>query len=267
MKITVFTGNQRRHMGLVKTLAGVAAEVFAVVECTTVFPQHAGGANQISSIMETYFSRVLDSEEKCFYAPSFSPGNARVLPILRGDVSSLPASLLAEALNSDILIVFGASYIKGPLCDALVEKGAINIHMGVSPYYRGSACNFWALYDRRPDMVGATIHMLNSGIDSGAILFHVFPEPAKSDPFEFGMAAVKAAHEALADELAREGGLKFSPSDQNLGEEIRFSRVRDFTDEVAGDYLNDCPTPDEILDRTKMRNLDQFIKPVIWSPD
>ena len=31
--------------------------------------------------------------------------------------------------------------------------------MGVSPYYRGCDCNFWALYDNNPHLVGATIHI------------------------------------------------------------------------------------------------------------
>ena len=47
--------------------------------------------------------------------------------------------------------------------------------MGISPYYRGSACNFWALYDKNPQFVGATIHYLSEGLDDGDILFHVLP--------------------------------------------------------------------------------------------
>src|SRR5690606_39404976 len=74
---------------------------------------------------------------------------------------ALPIYVLADALDSDVYVVFGASYIRGPLIDYLVARGAINIHMGVSPYYRGSSCNFWALYDGRPEYVGATIHKLS----------------------------------------------------------------------------------------------------------
>ena len=76
---------------------------------------------------------------------------------------------LQAALSSDIYIVFGASFIKGWLVDFLIKNKAINIHMGLSPYYRGSSCNFWAMYDNNPNYVGATIHYLSKGLDSGEI--------------------------------------------------------------------------------------------------
>ena len=44
--------------------------------------------------------------------------------------------------------------------------------MGISPYYRGTDCNFWALYDNNSHLVGSTIHYLSKGIDSGPILYH-----------------------------------------------------------------------------------------------
>ena len=80
-------------------------------------------------------------------------------------------------------MVFGSSYIKGELVDYLVKQKAINIHMGVSPYYRGCDCNFWALYDNNPHLVGATIHLLSKGLDSGPMLYHAMSN-IKSNPFE-----------------------------------------------------------------------------------
>ena len=44
--------------------------------------------------------------------------------------------------------------------------------MGISPYYRGTDCNFWAMYDNNPHLVGSTIHLLTKGLDSGPILYH-----------------------------------------------------------------------------------------------
>ena len=84
--------------------------------------------------------------------------------------------LLTPALSSDHFVVFGFSCIKGPLGDFLVKHRAKNIHMGVSPYYRGALCNFWALFDARPDLVGATINVLSKKLDGGSMLFHALPE-------------------------------------------------------------------------------------------
>ena len=43
----------------------------------------------------------------------------------------------------------------------LLRKKALNIHMGISPYYRGTDCNFWAIYDGFPNYVGGTVMKLS----------------------------------------------------------------------------------------------------------
>ena len=76
----------------------------------------------------------------------------------------------------------------------------INLHLGLSPYYRGSSCNFWALYDQNPAYVGATIHLLSKGLDSGDMLFHCLPRLAKGDTaFDFTMRSVFVAQQGLVE--------------------------------------------------------------------
>ncbi len=93
--------------------------------------------------------------------------------MISGDLNKCPTNLLLDFLKSDVYVVFGSSYIKGELIDFLVKQKAINIHAGVSPYYRGTDCNFWAVADRNFHLVGATVHLLSKGVDSGEILFHL----------------------------------------------------------------------------------------------
>ena len=114
------------------------------------------------------------SEVKIFDNIDFLPNNVYQLSIKNGDLNFLTKNQMSEALKSDIYIVFGASYIKGWLIEFLEKNNAFNIHMGLSPYYRGSSCNFWALYDNNPNYVGATIHMLSKGLDSGICCFTVY---------------------------------------------------------------------------------------------
>jgi methionyl-tRNA formyltransferase len=46
----------------------------------------------------------------------------------------------------------------------------INIHAGITPQYRGVHGGYWALVEGRPDLVGTTVHLIDHGIDTGAIL-------------------------------------------------------------------------------------------------
>ena len=90
--------------------------------------------------MQEYFSNVITAERKVFGEITFLPSNVRTVALKSGDLNMTSKAQIADALSSDVFVVFGASYIKGWLIDFLVEKNAFNIHMGLSPYYRGSSC-------------------------------------------------------------------------------------------------------------------------------
>jgi methionyl-tRNA formyltransferase len=202
---------------------------------------------------------VIAAEKEVFGAPRFLPANVRSIPMKMGDVSRLPLDQFGDALNSDAFVVFGASFIKGPLCDHLVAHRALNIHMGVSPYYRGSSTNFWAMYDRRPDLVGATIHLLSKGLDSGPMLFHALPIANAVDPFVYGMRAVRAAHLGLIEYLNSDRSIE--PVAQDKSKELRYTRNADFTDEVAREYLERFPTSEEMQSALTSRDMSLFLRP------
>jgi len=258
MRITIFTSNQPRHVSLIERLASVASEVFAIQECNTVFPGQVADFFGRTPVMQNYFSRVIAAEEQVFGRPRFAPANVRQLPVKMGDVSRLNLDSLGEAMNADLFVVFGASFIKGPLCERLVAGNAINIHMGVSPYYRGSSTNFWAMYDHRPQFVGATIHRLSSGLDSGPILFHAFPTPRAVDPFGYGMECVRAGHVSLVEYIRRGDLLTIEPVAQDRMQELRYTRNADFTDAVAAEYLSRMPSADEMLTTLRARDESLF---------
>ena len=260
MKITVFTSNQPRHISLIEELAKIADEVFALVETVTVFPGEVADFYAKSETMQAYFKRVILAERAVFGEPRFLPKNVRVMPLKLGDLNRVPITSLKDGLSSERYIVFGASYIKGSLIDVLAEHKALNIHMGTSPYYRGSSCNFWAAYDGNPEYVGATIHRISKGLDSGDMLFHAFPKNT-GDPFLLGMEAVKAAHQGLVLRI-KDGSIdSLIPVPQDKSLELRYSKYTDFTDEVAGTYLQNLPSPKTVLERLEKRDVSKFLHP------
>ena len=257
MKVTIFSSNQPRHLNLAKEFSKICDAVFLVSEVNTVFPGQINDFFKKSEIMQTYFQNVIRSERNIFGDISFLPNNVRTLSIKSGDLNKLDRNQLSDALQSDVYVVFGASYIKGWLIDFLVEHRAINIHMGLSPYYRGSSCNFWALYDNNPSYVGATIHLLSKGLDCGDMLFHCVPKLHSEDtPFDFTMRSVLVAQEGLVS--AVNSGLVFSAPTvkQDKSQEVRYTKNQDFTDVVAKEFL----------DRNFQLNPDSFSYPQLLSP-
>ena len=257
MTITIFTSNQPRHIALIESLAQVADRIFAIQECNTIFPGQVDDFFRKSPVMQDYFARVIAAEAEVFGRPRLLPANVRSMSMKMGDLSRVTLEDLGDALDADKFIVFGASYIKGKLCDFLVERGALNIHIGVSPYYRGSSTNFWAMYDNRPDLVGATIHLLSRGLDSGPMLFHALPKADAVDPFVHGMRAVRAAHVGLVKCLQE----NLEPVPQDKSRELRYTRNADFTDEVASEYLKRILTSQQMRDALLHRDLGLFLRP------
>lgn len=263
MKITVFTSNQPRHISLINSLATISDTVYAVQECNTVFPGEVKDFFDNSDVMNDYFKRVREAEKEVFGTVSFLSGNVDHLALKSGDLNKISQEVLKPALDSDVYVVFGSSYIKGWLIDYLMEHRAINIHMGVSPYYRGSSCNFWAAYDGRFELVGATIHLLAKGLDSGDMLYHALPKAEAIDPFVLGMRAVKVAHDSLVERIANKEIYRYDAVVQDKSKEYRYTRNSDFTDEVAGDYLDSLITPDELKVKLENRDVSLLEKPFI----
>jgi hypothetical protein len=261
MRITVFTGNQPRHLALVNKLASISETTFAILECKTIFPGEVQDFFRKSEVMKSYFENVRKAEISLFGDISFSKNSVRSLSVKSGDLNFLKQEQLQEALSSDLYIVFGASYIKGWLIDHLIDRKAINIHVGLSPYYRGSSCNFWALYDNKPEYVGATIHLLSKGLDSGPMLYHAIPKLNSRSPFEFTMRSVEAAQQSLVERISTKQIFDFVPQPQDKAHEIRYTRNSDFTDSVAEQFLK------RNLKNSDLTNLlNDAIKPTLLLP-
>ena len=238
MKVTIFSSNQPRHLSLAREFSRISKQVFFVSEVNTVFPGQISDFFNKSETMQIYFKNVMDSEKRIFGDIGFLPENVNILPIKSGDLSKTSEFQLKDALASDIYIVFGASYIKGWLIDFLVKHKAINIHMGLSPYYRGSSCNFWALYDNNPNYVGATIHFISKGLDSGDMLFHCIPKLKENDTtFDFTMRSVLVAQKGLVSAVKGNTIFYMETVKQDRSKQIRYTKNQDFTDKEAAKFL------------------------------
>ena len=238
MKITLFTSNLNRHNYLINLLSGVSDELFVIQECNTIFTGIIPGHYKATPIMKKYFENVNNAQSKFFgnsYVNSKNK-NIKIFPMLLHDLSKCSMNLLSDFLKSDVYVVFGSSYIKNELVDFLVEQKAINIHAGVSPYYRGTDCNFWALYDNNPHLVGTTIHLLSKGLDSGPMLYHAMSN-IKTNPFEYTMSTVKSAFHSIAEKIKDGSIFTIKPLAQDKVKEVRYSKKSEFSEEIIKEYF------------------------------
>lgn len=87
-------------------------------------------------------------------------------------IESVHATGLAEqimGLKPDIIVVNGTRILKKALLEKLTCP-IVNIHVGITPKYRGVHGGYWALFHNDSDLFGVTLHYIDSGIDTGRII-------------------------------------------------------------------------------------------------
>ena len=258
MKVTIFTGNQVRHNYFINLLSQVADELFVIQEVHS----QISGTESKSKLINEYFSQVNLSQNRIFKKKKLiKKNNIKIKKIKSGELSKLNLLSINQFLDSDIYIVFGSSYIKGKLIELLIKNKAINIHMGISPFYRGTDCNFWAMYDNNPHLVGATIHYLSRGLDSGNILYHSMPKPQKNN-LDFTMSSVISAFHSLFNKIVDRSIFTLDPIKQNEKYEIRYSKNINFNETILKQYLNQKVNTSEIS-----YNKSQLINPFFLDGD
>jgi methionyl-tRNA formyltransferase len=135
-----------------------------------------------------------------------------------------PEGISAVAsFQPDVILVYGTGIVGGKVLSQ-ARKLALNMHTGISPYYRGCDCAFWPLYNEELNMVGATVHECVKEVDGGRI-FGIARARLHADDNLFSVFAravvagadlyVRKVQELIEHELAG------TPQDFSMGKEYK----------------------------------------------
>jgi folate-dependent phosphoribosylglycinamide formyltransferase PurN len=72
-------------------------------------------------------------------------------------------------LRPDIVVISGTRILSKKLLSS-TSAVFINVHAGITPLYRGCHGAYWALVQGDRDGCGVTVHQVDTGVDTGAIL-------------------------------------------------------------------------------------------------
>jgi methionyl-tRNA formyltransferase len=192
----VLTSTMRRHQFVANALASRLDVARVWQEEKSFQPLRYAISPGDEEIIRRHFAARDASEEAYFAAHGTVAAPARLVP--PGGCND-PAEIDAmRALEPDVVLVFGTGLLKQRLIDTFPGR-ILNIHLGLSPYYRGAGTNFWPLVNGEPEYCGATIHFLDAGVDTGPIIAHVRPDIRHGDgPHDIGNKTIVAAAAALA---------------------------------------------------------------------
>jgi folate-dependent phosphoribosylglycinamide formyltransferase PurN len=88
---------------------------------------------------------------------------------------------LIQEAKPEIIVVMGTCMIGRKIISSAPH--VLNIHTGLSPYYRGGNTNLWPIIENDYGFFGVTIHEMSLGIDSGDIIYTAQPEVYPNDTF------------------------------------------------------------------------------------
>ena len=89
---------------------------------------------------------------------------------------------ILQEVNPDLIIVNGTRIISERVLNCVNCK-FINIHTGITPKYRGVHGMYWALINDDIENSGVTVHFVDTGIDTGKIIFQAKVTPRNKDNF------------------------------------------------------------------------------------
>jgi methionyl-tRNA formyltransferase len=127
-----------------------------------------------------FFQRLNREAALALYGTSGVPRPEGAWEVPAAEINSAETVRRVQALQPDLLVACGAPILREEL--RLAPKlGALNLHYGIAPAYRGEHTLFWSLYRRDYDGIGVTLHYISKEVDGGDILAQGCPEIAADD--------------------------------------------------------------------------------------
>jgi hypothetical protein len=201
VRAIVLTSTFLRHQFVANRLAQRLDVVGVWQEEKSFEPMRYAATTEDERVIGEHFAARDASEQQWFGVEAtlrIAPG-ALARRVAPGGCNQPDVVAEMRGTRPDVVLVFGTGILKAELIDSFAGR-IINLHLGLSPYYRGAGTNFWPLVNREPEYVGATIHYLDAGIDTGPMLAHVRPNVQVEDgPHDLGNRTIVAAADRLAD--------------------------------------------------------------------
>ena len=176
MRIVILTGSELRHTYFRKKFS--SEKQFHV--CRSICESKKGSiesriaAEVTDNSMRTFHLHERKKSEVQFFSSYISNTKDKSNPLFieKGTLNnnSIVSSIINE--NPDFIIAYGCSIISSDLLEHFKNR-IINIHLGLSPYYRGSGTNFWPFYHKELQYIGVTFMYMDRGIDTGEIIHQI----------------------------------------------------------------------------------------------
>ena len=175
MNLMWIGGDHPRHLYYANTIHASYPMAAAIVERRgSMIPQPpANLSGRDRENFDRHFENR-DAAEISYFGTQALP-DIPILVTSKEDLNSDRSTAFVKEHELDIVLIFGCGLIMGELYNALPHN-TINLHLGLSPRYRGAATLFWPFYFMEPAYAGTTFHYIVSEPDAGDVVHQVVPD-------------------------------------------------------------------------------------------
>jgi methionyl-tRNA formyltransferase len=142
----------------------------------------------------------------------------------------------AKSKKPDVIFLFGTGILNQVWLEAFPNK-IINLHLGLSPYYRGSATLFWPIYNGQYNCIGVTVHIAAKKVDAGAIIARIKPSLEIGDNYyDINLKAIKKGIDLMPQIVID----YFNGNKDTISQNLKISKLykkSDFTEEKLNSVL------------------------------
>ena len=240
MRIVILTGSETRHVYFRKKMASDTRIKVLTSYCESDEKSlaHRNNQNEHTSQLEIQHTEARAHSEIDFFSDYIESCEDKSNPksISKGAINDKAIVDEIVAMEPDLLVCYGSSLIKSDLLTKFDGK-FLNVHLGLSPYYRGSGTNVWPLINLEPDMVGATFMYIDAGINKGKIIHQIRADVYLGDsPHTIGNRLIRKMTSTYAEIVCNFRSLE---SEEQPVSEGKLYYRRDFTAESCEKlYLN-----------------------------
>ena len=217
MSICILTSDNHRHRFFCREIARNLKVNIIISEQKLFKPSSHASKAEEKEIITHHFNAREESERRFFSDAGFP--DVPLLQVSPKEINTEKVLNTIKKAGVKLIIVYGCGII-GPKLINEYSYTLINMHLGLSPFYKGSGTNFWPIVNNEPQFCGATIHFIDQGIDTGSIISRVRAMAAPSDSIHsFGNKIIQSGTRHLINLLSENdvSGLWKSSFQQSTG--------------------------------------------------
>ena len=184
MKLILFSGDHPRHLFVNKELPQYFDETLVIVmRREEVLPSAPDSLTEHDKVLFDQHFANRHAVEKSTYGdltPDTAFPDTDFLYINPDELNTEEMAATVRDFGADFCFIFGSNLILDPVIEELPQN-KINMHLGLSPWYKGSATLFWPFYHLLPQFCGTTFHQITKQADAGEIIHQCVPDLVKGD--------------------------------------------------------------------------------------